>query len=435
MKQSLELKLQHKLKLTPSLKQQLTLLMLPKTELEQTVKQELEENPFLEEIVNIEPEESIKEPLVDYASYTDEESNYRIRNLTYKPSLYDIIDTQIELEFDGFEKEIAREIVSNIDERGFLEVSVEEIAKRLNVPTETVEKVRRKITRLEPLGIASKDLKEFLLIQFSEIFGRDEIAEKLIREDLEKINNVEYLKSKYGISEDELEKRISMIRTLLPYPTFNFDSETPPYVEPDIFIYEKDGDFVVEINETGIPKLKLTNQYRRLINKKELSPETRKFLEEKLQKAIGIVKGIQQRRENLRKIVEALVKHQKEFLKKGKMYLKPLKMKDIAEEVGIHESTVSRIISGKYAQTPIGVLPLKAFFSKSLSSISGEVSTEKIKLMIKDIIEKEDKTKPLSDEAIAKMLRDRGINIARRTVAKYRQELKIPGTRERRVKK
>ncbi len=435
MKQTLRLKIQQKLKLTPSLKQQLKLLMLPKVELEQTVKQELEENPFLDEIVNIEPEFESKEPLIDYASYIDEESSYRIKNLTYKPSLYDIIDTQIELEFEGLDKEIAKEIVSNIDEKGFLEVSVDEIAKKFNVPVEKVESIRKKITRLEPLGIASKDLKEFLLIQFREVFGRDSVTEKIIEEDLVNISNISYLREKYGLPEEEIERRISMIRSLLPYPTFNFDSETPPYVEPDIFIYEKDGDFVVEINEIGIPKLKLTNQYRKLINKKELSPETKSFLEEKLQKAVGIIKGIQQRRENLRKIVEALVKHQKEFLKKGKMYLKPLKMKDIAEEVGLHESTVSRIISGKYAQTPIGVLPLKAFFSKSLSSDTGEVSTEKIKLMIKDIIEKEDKAKPFSDDAIANILKKQGINIARRTVAKYRKELKIPGTRERRVKR
>ncbi len=432
MKPSLQLKIKPKLKLTPSLKHQLALLMLPKLELEQTVKQELEENPFLEEILNVIPEN--KEPIKDLSSYIQEEENFRLKTLTYKPSLYEIIETQIELEFDSTEEKIAKELVANINEKGFLETPIEEIAKKLNQPVEKVEEVRQKLIRLEPLGIASKDIKEFLKLQINEIFGKDELLEKIIENDIENINKIDYITKKYNLSKEEAEKIINLIKCLVPYPTYNFDAETSPYIEPDIFIYEKNGKFEVEINETGIPKLKLTNQYRKLISKKDLPENTKKFLEDKLQKAIGIIKGIEQRRENLKNIVNALVKHQEEFLRKGKTHLKPLKLKDIAEEVGLHESTVSRIISGKYAQTPIGVIPLKAFFSRALSSTTGEVSTEKIKLLIKDIIENENKEKPLSDDAIAKILQERGINIARRTVAKYRQELKIPGARERRVK-
>ncbi|NPA52579.1 MAG: RNA polymerase factor sigma-54 [Aquificae bacterium] len=435
MKPSLQLKLKPKLKLTPSLKHQLALLMLPKLELEQTVKQELEENPFLEEILNIESQ--TKEPIKDLSTpvYSDDEENYRLKTLAYKPSLYEIIEAQIDLEFDGKDKEIAKEIVANIDEKGFLETPVENIAEKLKVSSAKVEEIRKKITKLEPLGIATKDIKEFLKLQIKEYFGEDELIEKIIDEDIQNINNKELLSQKYNLTQEEIEKIIDLLRCLIPYPTYNFDTEASPYIEPDIFIYEKGDDFEIEINETGIPKLKLTNQYRKLISKKDLPANTKKFLEEKLQKAIGIIKGIEQRRENLKNIVNALVEHQKEFLRKGKTNLKPLKLKDIAQELGLHESTVSRIISGKYAQTPIGVIPLKAFFSRSLSSDTGDISTEKIKLMIKDIIENEDKTKPLSDEAIAKILQNKGINIARRTIAKYRQELKIPGTRKRRVKK
>ncbi len=435
MKPSLQLKLKPKLKLTPSLKHQLTLLMLPKLELEQTVKQELEENPFLEEILNVDREN--KEPIKDLASvaYSEEEENFRLKTLAYKPSLYEIIETQIELEFDGLDQKIAKELVANIDEKGFLEIPVEQIAQKFKVPPQKVEQIRQKLMRLEPPGIASKDIKEFLKLQVSELFEDSQLIEKIIDEDLININDLGYISEKYDISKEDAQKVVNIIKCLVPYPTYNFDTETSPYIEPDIFIYEKGDKFEVEINETGIPKLKLTNQYRKLISKKDLPENTKKFLEEKLQKAIGIIKGIEQRRENLKNIVTALVKHQEEFLRKGKTHLKPLKLKDIADEVGLHESTVSRIISGKYAQTPVGVIPLKAFFSRSLSSDSGEVSTEKIKLMIKEIIENEDKRKPLSDETIAKILQNKGINIARRTVAKYRQELKIPGARERRVRK
>ncbi len=436
MKQSLQLKLKPKLKLTPSLRQQLTLLMLPKLELEQTVKQELEENPFLEEIVNLDIGE--KEPIKDLSkpAFSEEEDTLRLRTLEYKPGLHEILETQIDIEFEGLEKEIAKEILNNIDEKGFLETAVEQIANKFNVSPDTVEKIRKQIlTKLEPIGIGSLNLQEYLLTQFKEMYGDDVLAEQIIKQELNNLNSPEYIARKYNAPVEEVKDRILMIRSLTPYPTFGFDTESSQYIEPDIFIYEKGDDFEVEINEYGIPKLKLTNQYRKLLSRKDLSPETKKFLEEKLQKAIGIIKGLQQRRENLKIIVEALVSHQKDFLKKGKDYLKPLRLRDIAQEVGLHESTVSRIISGKYAQTPIGVLPLKAFFSKALSTDTGEISTERIKLMIKDIIEKEDKTKPLSDEAIAKILQRKGINIARRTVAKYRQELKIPGTRERRVKK
>ncbi len=435
LKQKLGVKLTQKLALTPSLKQQLAIILLPKLELEQTVKAELDENPFLEEVINLEPSDDFenKNDLAKY--YSEDEEDFTSKKLVYKPSLIEILDFQIDLEFEGIERNIAYEIVGNLDEKGYLSVPVKEIAEKLKVPVEKVEEVRKKLMRLEPTGIGALDLKEFLIVQYEERYGKDEIAARIINESLEKLNDIEYLKKKYkDASEDEIKYIICNIKTLNPYPLVNFQTGDVNYVEPDVYIYDKGDDFEIVINDTGIPKLLLTNRYKALISKKDLPPETKQFLEDKLQKALGIIRGIEQRRDNLYKIVESLVQYQSEFLRKGKKHLKPLIMRDIAEKVGLHESTVSRIVSNKFAQTPIGMIPLKSFFSSKVNSNNGDISKENVKFLIKELIENEDKKKPLSDEAISKILKEKGIKVARRTVAKYREELNIPDSRLRRIK-
>ncbi len=434
LKQRLEVKLQNKLVLTVSLKQQLALLLLPKLELQETIKTELEENPFLEEIINIEPD---YEPIKDLSKYYDEEEEKALSNrLAYKPSLTDILDFQIEIEFEGIEKDIAREIVGNIDEKGFLSVDINEICEKLKVSPLVVENVRQKVMRLEPTGIGARDIKESLLVQYDELFGIDEISEDIINNSLDLIGNINSLSEKYPeVPEDKLKEVICNIRSLKPYPAINYLDEPVRYIEPDVYVYDRGDRFEVVVNETHIPKLKLTTTYRRLISDKTLPEKTRKFLEEKLQKAMGIIKGIEQRRENLKKITQLLVDYQADFVRKGKEHLKPLILKDIAHQVGLHESTVSRIVSSKYVQLPTGVLPLKAFFSTKLSSSSGDISTEKVKYMIAQLIENEDKRKPLSDQKIADILKSKGINVARRTVTKYREQLNIPDSRNRRMRK
>ncbi|HHG75402.1 MAG TPA: RNA polymerase sigma-54 factor [Persephonella sp.] len=434
LKQRLEVKLQNKLVLTVSLKQQLALLLLPKLELQETIKTELEENPFLEEIINIEPD---YEPIKDLSKYYDEEEEKALSNrLAYKPSLTDILDFQIEIEFEGIEKDIAREIVGNIDEKGFLSVDINEICEKLKVSPLVVENVRQKVMRLEPTGIGARDIKESLLVQYDELFGIDEISEDIINNSLDLIGNINSLSEKYPeVPEDKLKEVICNIRSLKPYPAVNYLDEPVRYIEPDVYVYDRGDRFEVVVNETQIPKLKLTTTYRRLISDKTLPEKTRKFLEEKLQKAMGIIKGIEQRRENLKKITQLLVDYQADFVRKGKEHLKPLILKDIAHQVGLHESTVSRIVSSKYVQLPTGVLPLKAFFSTKLSSSSGDISTEKVKYMIAQLIENEDKRKPLSDQKIADILKSKGINVARRTVTKYREQLNIPDSRNRRMRK
>ncbi|MBK3332072.1 RNA polymerase factor sigma-54 [Persephonella atlantica] len=434
LKHRLELKLKNKLVLTVSLKQQLSLLLLPKLELQETVKTELEENPFLEEIANLQPE---FEPVRDLSKYYEEEEEKGIYNrLAYKPSLMDILEFQIDLEFEGKDREVAYEIIGNIDDRGFLQIPIEEIAKKTDTTSHHVEEIRKKVTRLEPTGIASRDLKESLLVQYEELFGIDEEVKEIITEGLECLTDIKCLINKFPhIKEEKLKEVLCNIKSLKPYPALNYVDEPTRYVEPDVYVYDRGDKFEVIVNETDIPKLKLTTAYRKLLRDNSLSEDTKKFLYEKLQKAIGIIKGIEQRRENLKKITEVLVNYQADFIRKGREHLKPLILKDVAEKVELHESTVSRIVSSKYVQLPTGIVPLKTFFSSKLSSSSGDVSTEKVKYMIAQLIEKEDKRKPLSDQKIADILKKKGINVARRTVTKYREQLNIPDSRTRRIRK
>ena len=437
MKQTLTITVKQKPILTLKYKYQLTLLVKPKLEFQNTIRQELEENPFLEEVYTIETDYDI-EPIKDLAKHyeeDEEEEKLRSNRFVYKPTLTEILESQVDLEFDGIDRDIAYEIIGNLDEKGFFKLPLEDIASKFKVPVEKVEEIRKRITKMEPVGIASRNYEEAILVQYKERYGEDFLAEKIINEDLLKLNDLDYLYEKYkDVDKEKIDTVISNIKSLNPYPTVNFSDDVQQYIEPDIFVYDKGDDFEIKINEKGIPELKLTTAYRKLISRKDLPEETKKFLDEKYEKAKGIIEAIKQRRENLYKITKAILNRQKDFLRKGKEHLKPLTLKDIAEEVDLHESTISRTVNSKYIQTEYGIFPLKAFFSAKLKTTSGEVSTERVKYMIQELIENEDKKKPLSDQAIVNILKERGIKIARRTVTKYREELGIPDSRTRRRK-
>ncbi|HEV09059.1 MAG TPA: RNA polymerase sigma-54 factor, partial [Sulfurihydrogenibium azorense] len=238
----------------------------------------------------------------------------------------------------------------------------------------------------------------------------------------------------YQLTDEELTEILDNIKSLRPYPLYGYEDFEITYVEPDIFLYytgDEKNPFKIEINEQGIPNINLISQYKKILNQKGLSEEAKKFLYEKLQKAIGIIQGIQQRRENLQKLVDFLVNYQKEFILNGKEYLKPLTLKDVSKQIGLHESTISRLVNSKYIQTPNGVIPLKTFFSNKASKESGDVSSNYVKYLIKEIIENEDPKKPYSDNDIVDILKQKGISVARRTVTKYREELNIPDSRKR----
>ena len=434
MKQNLGLKLQNKLNLTLSLKQQLNIMVMPKQELLQEIMQELEENPFLEEEIYL--NNDYQEKLTDLSiSYDDEDKLNPLNRISYKPSLIETLEFQIDLEFKDEEKKIALEIIDSLDEKGYIsQESLKEIESKLNIETDTLEKIRKKLMKLEPTGLGAKSLTEFLITEYREKFGKDITATQIIQEDLERIKDKEYLLKKYQIDEETLNEIISNIKSLRPFPLYGYEDFETHYIEPDIFIYEtndKNNPFKVVINDQDLPKLNIVNQYKKILNRKDINEETKKFLYEKLQKAIGLIRGIEQRRENLRNIVELLVNEQKDFLLYGKEHLKPLVLKEVAQKVGLHESTISRIVSNKFAQTPIGVLPLKSFFSHKVSKESGNVSSDRVKYLIQHLIENEDPKKPLSDNDIVNLLKKEGIHIARRTVTKYREDLNIPDSRKR----
>ncbi|WP_297890483.1 RNA polymerase factor sigma-54, partial [Sulfurihydrogenibium sp.] len=353
----------------------------------------------------------------------------------YKPSLYDILQTQIDIEFEDKEREVALEIVDNLDEKGYMnKETLKEIAEKYKLDLVYVEKIRKKVMDLEPTGLASLNLKEFLYQEYKDKYGKDKVVQEIIQQDLEKLNDKEYLKEKYNLTDDEVSEIIENIKSLRPYPLYGYEDFEIRYIEPDIFLYftgDEEKPFEIEINEYGIPKINILSQYKKVLNRKDLSEETKKFLYEKLQKAVGLVNGIQQRRENLKKLVEFLVDYQKEFILNGKEHLKPLTLKDVAKNVGLHESTVSRLVNSKYIQTPNGVIPLKTFFSNKASKESGNISSDHVKYLIKQLIENENQKKPYSDSDIVNLLKQQGITVARRTVTKYREELNIPDSRKR----
>lgn len=439
MKQSLNLKLQHKLNLTLSLKVQINLLTLPKVELTQEILQELQENPFLEEVYTLqhEYEPPIKDLSVSYEK--DEEENSPLSIIPYKQSLRDIIENQISLEFESIDRDIALEIVDSIDDRGFFKGDLSELSEKYSKPEKHIENIRRKLTQFEPLGLASKDLQEFFLLQLDELPEYDTIVESIIMDDLDSINDTEYLSKKYNLPQETVIDKINIIKHFRPYPLYGYEDIQVQYVEPDIFIYIKsqpvEGDFFeVVINEMDIPKINFVNSYKKILSRKDMTPQTKKFLMEKYERAIGIIKGLAQRRENLYNLVKYLAEYQRDFLLDGKDHLKPLTLKEVSEKIGLHESTISRIASSKYAVTPQGVLPLKSFFASRASKDGGNISSESVKYLIKSIIEKEDRKNPLSDSEIVNMLKNEGINIARRTIAKYREEMHIPDSRKRKIK-
>lgn len=438
MRHSLNLKLQNKLNLTLSLKTQINVLTLPKVELIQEIQQELQENPFLEEVFSIQPEYNpdLKEQLI-YEE--DEEDRNPLARIPYRQSLRDVIENQINIEFEGVDRDIAIDIVESLDEKGFYRGDFSELVEKYGKDKRYFEHIRKKITTLDPTGLASKNLQEFFLLQLEESDDYDLVVESIILDDLDKINDVGYLSKKYGLDRQEIEKRVDIIKHFVPYPLYGYEDLDVQYVQPDIFIYLKqkpqEGDyFDVVIDESDIPQVDVIGQYRKILSRKDLTSDVKQFLLQKYEKALGIVKGLKQRRENLYNLVKTLAEYQRDFLLEGKDFIKPLTLKEVSQRIGLHESTISRIVSNKYAVTPQGVLPLKSFFASRASKEGGNISSESVKYLIRELVEKEDPANPLSDSEIVEILKHKGVNIARRTVAKYREELGIPDSRKRKTK-
>jgi RNA polymerase sigma-54 factor len=349
-------------------------------------------------------------------------------------------------------RRVAEYLVGCLDERGFLAVPLEEVAEQLAAPPEVVERALRAVQELEPPGIGARDLPESLLIQLRQSGRGDSLAARIIAEHFEAFKQRQYqeIARALKVSPSDIQEAAREIAHLNPRPGAQLALEDAPYVVPDLVVEKVEGQYVVSLNEGSVPRLRVSRKYREILERgarearsdgsgegegKERGKGRRdevKFVQEKLKSANWLIQTIEQRRRTMIKVMESIVEAQIEFFEKGPQALRPLTLQDVAERIGMHESTVSRVTTNKYVQTPRGVFPLKYFFSSGLETESGESVSSRMAIdRIRELIEKEDKKKPLSDQKIAELLRKEGLKVARRTVAKYRERLGILSARYR----
>ncbi len=455
-----------------------TLLQLPILSLEQKIKLELEQNPLLEEDLEMEEEmeQEMEEKLeleeleasqesnddaeieeeynedrdeIDWDTILNDENNYEIkppkdestetfeRPEVSQITLPEYLLSQLHLtEHSDKEIMIGEYIIWNINEVGYLTFSLDLIATNLDVREEEVEKVLKVIQKFDPPGIGARDLQECLLIQLTETAEPNALAITVIRDHFEDFKNKRFEKiaKKMGISIEEFKQVLSIITKLNPKPGEGYQSLYDNSITPDVIVQKEDDDFKIILNDWNIPHLRINNSYRKLLlDKKNTPKKTKEFIKNRLESARWLINSIHQRRVTILKVVAAIVRRQREFFDKGSVYLKPMILKDIADEIGMDISTVSRVTNGKYVQTDYGVYELKHFFSEKIRRDDGEdVSNKEIKNRIRDILEKENPKKPYNDQKIVSMLQQEGFNIARRTVAKYREQMMIPVSRLRR---
>ncbi len=473
LKQSL--KLTQQLVMTPQLQQAIKLLQLSRLELLENIHQELETNPLLEEnpgegyedaeftgeeIEQPAAEKSISEVEIvekaredfDWESYLDEynvstpvlmerdpnqESPAYDLHLTRKTSLSDHLLWQLQLsDLNPQEREIGILIIGNLNKDGYLDATLGEIAEMAGATVEDVEKVLTKVQKFDPLGVAARDLRECLLIQAQSLAAADGLVIQIIADHLQYLENKNYqgLVRALKRSPDEIKQAIDVILHLDPRPGRIYNEEDVQYISPDIYITKVEDDFIITLNEDGMPKLRVSSYYKdALTDGSELSPGAKDYIQTKLRSAAWLIKSIHQRQRTIYKVAQSIVNFQREFFERGVAYLKPMVLRDVAEDVGMHESTISRVTTNKYMHTPQGIFELKYFFNNSIASFTGDLfASESVKERIRQIIHDEDQANPYSDNQIVLMLEKENINIARRTVAKYREMLGILSSSKRR---
>ena len=357
--------------------------------------------------------------------------------LSHSPSLSEHLEWQLNLQqISERLEDIAVCIVGNLDQDGRLVTSLDEIADMCGCSQEMVEKARQIVMRLDPVGCGARDVRECLLVQLEVNGEGNSLAAELVRNHLEDLqpHRLQHLSKDTGVELHALNEEINKIRILNPYPGRGYSSEEPIYVSPEVYIEKVEDDYVIYFTDDGSPRLRISQTYHSLLDQNETSKETKDFIKDKVRSAVDLLRNIEHRRQTIYRVVECIVNRQQEFLDKGVQYIKPMMLKDVAEDIGMHLSTISRVVNRKYAHTPQGVIELRRFFSEGMLNEDGEeVSTRILKLRIKKMIEEEDTKKPLTDDQIAKILSKEGVKLSRRTVAKYRDQMQIPGSRERKT--
>ena len=494
LEQKLNLRLSQRLVMTPSLQQAIKLLQMSKLELEEVLTQEMVENPVLEEeqeqedtvreaeaAETPEPAQPVKEEAeaapapaatsaeapaeaeaapdaerdsfeeIDFDTYFEDylDTAYNPRQyeeseqtplentLSSTPGLQEYLTWQLSMsDATSAVREIATYLIGNIDEDGYLRVAREEIRAAGYQDEAEVEKALALVRSFDPPGICAFDLPDCLMLQIRALGIDNPLIEKIVTEHWPEFLNRQFpqLSRTLGVGMSELQAVVEIIKNLEPKPGRKYSNERTIYVEPDVAVRKIGDEYVIQLNEDGLPKLRISAAYRRMLRggNGAIGQEAAAYLKDKMRSAVWLIKSLDQRQRTIYKVADSIVRHQREFLDKGIEHLRPLVLRDVANDIGMHESTVSRVVSNKYIHTPRGLFPMKYFFHSGIDSSTGaDVSSLSIKSKIARFIADEDTRRPHSDARIMQRLRAEGIQIARRTVAKYREELRIPSSSQR----
>ena len=484
-----QLRLTQQLVMTPQLQQAIKLLQLNRLELVGLVQQELQENPVLEEVAEADEEAEVpggeyeaaaesqpaaseersgdeaaaadaqnsseeltdaekiadlewldylnSNPQTSHVSGGDEDRPSIDATLTRRDTLAEHLVWQLQLmEFPIEEEVAARFIIGNIDERGYLQATISELARQSGMSEAIVESALARVQELDPLGVAARDLRECLLAQARTLEINDPLVMRILEECLDTLIKRDFrgVSRALGVSVSEVVAAAEAIGQLEPRPGRAFGSDEPAYIIPDIYVHKVNDEFHIVLNDDGMPRLRISGLYRDVLSRGNgASKDTKEYVREKVRSALWLIKSIHQRQRTIYRVMESIIKYQREFFERGIDHLKPLNLRDVADDIEMHESTVSRVTTAKYVNTPQGIFELKFFFNSRINQVLGDpVASESVKERIRKLVTAEDPRRPLSDQRIAEMLKVANIDIARRTVTKYRESLNILSSTKRR---
>ena len=471
----LNLRVAQKQILTPGLVQMVSVLALNKLELREMISQEMISNPVLEELEEVLSLEEVHQKIeaekpvdgasdtsngdkqdsfeqIDFGSFfdnyldpgfkspaTEDIEKPSFENFLAQPSsLADHLELQLRLSMcSEAVRAAAFSIIGNLNEDGYLTATLEEMVQTGEHKLEDVEQALALVQQFDPPGVASRDVRECLVIQLRTLAPENTLARQIVSDFLKQLQNKQYREIARALDRpvQAVERAVEIIRKLDPRPGQRYNNNQARLIEPDVAIVKTGNDYQVTVNEDGLPQLRLSHRYRRMLEESGTSRDVRNYVKERFISAIQLIKNIEQRKQTIIKVCEVIIRRQRDFLDKGIDHLRPMMIKEVAEEVGVHPSTVSRAVANKYAYTPQGVYELRYFFSEAVQGPSGGgTSLINLKRLVKKMIEEEDPIKPWTDEQVTARLREQGINVTRRTVAKYREDMRIPSTHQRRVK-
>ena len=471
----LNLRVAQKQILTPGLVQMVSVLALNKLELREMINQEMIANPVLEELEEVLSLEEVHQKIeaekpvdgaldtrngdkqdsfeqIDFGSFfdnyldpgfkspaTEDIEKPSFENFLAQPSsLADHLELQLRLSTcSEAVRAAAFSIIGNLNEDGYLTATLEEMAQTGEHQLEDVEQALALVQQFDPPGVASRDVRECLVTQLRALAPENALARQIVSDFLKQLQNKQYREIARALDRpvQAVERAVEIIRKLDPRPGQRYNNNQARLIEPDVAIVKMGNDYQVTVNEDGLPQLRLSHRYRRMLEESGTSRDVRNYVKERFISAIQLIKNIEQRKQTIIKVCEVIIRRQRDFLDKGIDHLRPMMIKEVAEEVGVHPSTVSRAVANKYAYTPQGVYELRYFFSEAVQGPSGGgTSLINLKRLVKKMIEEEDPAKPWTDEQVTARLREQGINVTRRTVAKYREDMRIPSTHQRRVK-